>query len=191
MSSHQGTDISGLIATYKPRHVITKLYQSVELGGNGARYSIAQANSARASGCTVGGYVWLYAGIPGGQQVDSALDTARAAGIVFSERNPLWLDCEDYTDGTFPGLHVIRDAVQHCDALGVACGIYTGGWWWKPRTGNSTEFAHLPLWSSNYVNRPGLVDPGYGGWDLTTLAGTQWSGNPVDRSTFKAEYASP
>lgn len=189
MSSHQGLNIGPLIDQYQPDHVITKVYQSIELGGNGARYSIAQAKTAHDRGLSAGGYVWLYAGSGGAIQVDMALDTAARAGIAFGPTNPLWLDCEDYTDNTYPSLAVIRAAVARCGQMSIPCGIYTGGWWWKPRTGNSTEFSHLPLWSSNYVNRPGLVEPGYGGWTLETLAGTQWQGSPIDRSTFKAGYA--
>lgn len=190
-SSNNGLDIGGLIDDYAPAHVITKLYQSIELGGSGARYSIAQANTARGRGCTVSGYGWLYAGIGGARQANEFVATAGKAGIEFGPTNPLWLDCEDYTDGSYPDLGVIRQAVEWCERTGIPCGIYTGGWWWKPRTGNSTEFSHLPLWSSNYVGHAGLVEPGYGGWTLDTLGGTQWSGNPVDRSTFKAEYATP
>ncbi len=189
MSSHQGLDIGPLIDQYKPDHLITKLYQSIEMGGDGAKYSIAHAQSARARGRTVGGYVWLYAGIDGAQQVNSALDTAAHAGIVFSPTNPLWLDCEDYTDGTFPNLEIIRQAVEACESEGFPCGIYTGGWWWKPRTGNSTEFSHLPLWASIYDSSREMVAPGFGGW--TALAGKQWSGSPIDRSVFRWGHTEP
>src|SRR5205807_2463948 len=162
------------------RHVVVKLYQPVELGGNGAHYSFSQARTASLRGCTVGGYGWLYAGIDGARQVADFLDTATRAGIALGANNPLWLDCEDYTDGSHPSLAVIRQAVQECARRGVACGIYSAAWWWVPRTGDSGEFSALPLWAAIYDQRPVLVDAGFGGW--TTLAAKQWSGNPVDRS---------
>ena len=189
VSSNQGMDIGPLIDRYRPQHVITKLYQRIELGSVGYRYSIAHAETARARSCTVGGYGWLYAGIGGATQVGEFLRTAQGAGIALGLSNPLWLDCEDYTDGSYPSLDVIRQAVQECGRRGVACGIYTGGWWWIPRTRNAREFRSLPLWASVYDGSPEMVTVGFGGWHR--LAGKQWSGSPVDRSTFRAEYATP
>ena len=188
MSSHQGLNIGPLLTQYEPDHLITKLYQSVELGGNGARYSIAHAEAARRHGCTVGGYVWLYAGIDGAIQVADALETAQLAGINISLNNPLWLDCEDYTDGTYPSLDTIRQAVDECHSRGTACGIYTGMWWWTDKAQDSHEFSYLPLWAAVYDGEATLIDPGFGGW--TECAGHQYSGNPIDRSVFRAEFAS-
>lgn len=166
-----------------------KLYQKVELGGSGARFSVAQANTAQRKGCTTGGYVWLYAGIDGAKQVADAIDTASQAQLPLNERNPLWLDCEDYTDNSYPSLAVIRQAVAECQRRGITVGIYTGGWWWKSRAANSQEFTALPLWAAVYDGNPALIAPGFGGW--TEMAGHQWSGNPVDRSVFRADFATP
>lgn len=166
-----------------------KLYQDIELGGGGASYSVAQARTARERGCTVGGYVWLYAGIDGAHQVAAALDTAQKASITLGVRNPLWLDCEDYTDGSYPSLAVIQQAVAESGRRGIACGIYTGGWWWRPRTGNSQAFAGLPLWDAHYGIDPSLGAPGYGGWE--ERSGHQYTSKPVDRSVFNSAYATP
>jgi hypothetical protein len=190
-SSHNSLTIGSIIDQYKPGHVIVRAYQSIELSGNGAAYSIAQAATARQKGCTVGSYLWLYAGIDGARQVTDALITATRAGIVFGSRNPFWIDLETYTDGSHPSLITVQQAVAECERRGVPCGIYTAKWYWTGYMGNSLAFADLPLWDANYVGEPRLVVPTYGGWGMRTLAGTQWSGNPVDRSVFKAEYASP
>lgn len=186
VSSNQGLDIGALLDQHKPDHLIAKLYQRVELGGNGARFSIAHAQQARNRAMTQGGYGWLY-DFDGARQVGDFLATAEQAGIELGPTNPLWLDCEDYPDSTYPSLDTIRQAVAECDRRGVPCGIYTGAWWWKPRTGNSAEFADRPLWASVYDQQAVMVDVDFGGW--TKLAGKQWSGSPVDRSVFHSEYA--
>jgi hypothetical protein len=190
VSSAQSLDIGSLLDSFKPDHVIVKLYQTVELSGKGARYPIAQAQAARDRGCTVGGYVWLYAGIDGAKQVADALATAQRAGIELGERNPLWLDCELYeADGSSPGLNVISQAVKACQDQGVAVGIYTGKYWWRDQTGDSHAFAALPLWQANYDGNAILEAPGFGGWQ--SQAGHQWTSTPIDRSVFRAEFATP
>lgn len=187
VSSHQGLDIGPLLDRYQPEHVICKLYQPMELGGVGAEYPIAQAAAARAHGCTVGGYVWVYVGPDGRVQVANALATAARAQIELGPSNPLWLDCEDFTDGSYPSLGVIRQAVAECQRRGLAVGIYTGSWWWSPRTGDSAEFSALPLWYASYDGRAMLGSPGFGGW--TEAAGKQWTDEPVDRSVFRGRWA--
>lgn len=159
------------------------------MSGNGARYSVAHAKTAREHGCTVGGYGWLYAGIDGNRQVADFLDTAFKAQIVFSPTNPLWLDCEDDTDGSYPSLEILSDATDACARLGVPCGIYTAAWWWIPRTDDDKGFCDLPLWAAVYDGNPNLIAPGFGGW--TEMAGHQYTSTPVDRSVFNSAYATP
>lgn len=186
VSSHQGMDISAVVRQFSPDHVIVKLYQSIELGGDGAKYSVAQAHTARSLGCTTGGYVWLYANVDGAKQVIDALATADRAAVAFSQYNPLWLDCERYTDGSNPSVEVIHQAVAECQRRHVPCGIYTGAWWWKPYTGNSTAFMKLPLWAAVYDGKAEMVDVAFGGW--RTLAGKQWTSTPVDRNVFRSKW---
>lgn len=188
-SSAQGLSIGGLIDLYKPQHVVVKLYQSIELSGNGAQFSVEQAKTAQQKGCSTSGYGWLYTNIDGARQVTSFLDTASKAQLPLGPTNPLWLDCEDYTDGSYPSLSTISQAVQECERRGVFVGIYTGGPWWRKATGNSTQFSYLPLWLANYNGHTVLESPGFGGW--TACAGHQWSGNPIDRSVFDARFATP
>jgi hypothetical protein len=173
--------------------VIVKLYQGVERDQAGplARYSVAQAKQARGYGCTVGGYGWLYAGIPADRQVAEFLDTGVKAGLHISERNPLWLDCEDYADAqghvSYPSLETIEQAVDACVRMSIPCGIYTAAWWWIPRTGNNEGFSGLPLWDAIYDGNPNLIAPKFGGW--VEMAGHQWTSTPIDRSVFRARFA--
>ncbi len=188
VSSAQGCAIGALIDTYAPQHVITKAYQSVELGGAGAHHTICQAEAARAHGCTVGAYVWLYGGIDGAKQVSDALAAVASAGIMLGPSNPLWLDCETYTDGSYPSIEVIGQAVAECDQRGIACGIYTAAWFWQGELDEPAAFGNLPLWYAHYDGQPTLDPPGFGGW--ASAAGKQYAGSPVDRSVFRREFAS-
>ncbi len=59
VSSHQPTDLTALIQAHRIEHVIVRLYQPDEQPSQDiTREQIA---STRANGCTVGGYMWLYA----------------------------------------------------------------------------------------------------------------------------------
>jgi hypothetical protein len=96
----------------------------------------------------------------------------------------LWIDCETYLDeDPGPDATWLREAVDECRRAGVRPGIYTGGWWWRDKLGNTTEFADLPLWAAEYCEPR---DPAsctlFGGW--TEASGKQWTENPVDRSVF-------
>ncbi len=143
--------------------------------------------SAKANGCTVGGYVWLYASIHGATQVASALETAQRAGVTLPL---LWLDCEQYTDGSDPDVTVIRQAEAECNRVGMPCGIYTGEWWWDGRSHplhGSTEFEHLPLWYANYDLAPTLDVPDFGGWEMA--GAHQYTSTPIDRSIIRSDLA--
>jgi hypothetical protein len=178
------------IGLFQPDHIITKIYQRVELGGDGSKFTVAHAKTARLHYKTVGGYVWLYDGISEAQQIGDAIHVAQQAGIVFKETNPLWIDCETYTDGTYPKLAGIKRAVDACKANGIPCGIYTGRWFWHGHLGNPNDLSYLPLWDANYVDTDKIIAPTYGGWNMETIAGIQWTSNPIDRNIFKKRYAS-
>lgn len=87
---------------------------------------------------------------------------------------PLWLDCEYKT-----GLDVqsvrerIHAAVNQCGAQ--CAGIYTGSWWWQPKTANYDGFKDLPLWHAAYQPQPDSLDLShpYGGWTKAQV--WQWS----------------
>lgn len=178
-SSYQPRDLSALIAAHGVEHVVVKAYQTIEHIDR--QHSIDQMVSARANGCSVGAYVWLYAGISPAHQVQDALRVAEDAG----EALPLlWLDLEPYTDGSMPSVYETHQAVDECRRQGVAVGIYTGAWCW-PRMGNTEAFSDLPLWAAVYQGGPTLNIPLFGGW--TFASGHQYTSNPVDLSVFLPE----
>lgn len=189
VSSAQPQDLSALIEQYGPSHIVVKLYSAVEA----ARYqawTLAQAKSARDNGCTVGGYIWIYSSpVDPRHTVQSALDLADQAGIAL----PIaWLDAETYTDGSYPTIDTLEAAADEVQRLGLKPGVYTGGWFWKGHLGNTPRLGDLPLWSSQYDDVASLDNVTlYGGWTRERVGGKQWSGSPVDRSVFRAEFATP
>lgn len=112
-------------------------------------------------------YVYLY------DNFNSFADQVKEAIRRFADFpvRRLWLDCEFATTAP-PDVVVerIQRAVDACNVAGVTCGIYTGGWWWRPMTGNYVGFADVPLWFASYVtpgmgpNCPAGLRPGFGGW---------------------------
>jgi cell wall-associated NlpC family hydrolase len=182
VASYQPTDLTDLIRQTGARHVVVKLYQSVErIGGRmtGAEHSRAQIASARANGCTVGGYLWGYAERDPVVSVRDALALAQSAGITLPI---LWLDIEPYTDGSIPSVDWIRAALAECEAQGVRGGIYSGAWVW-PRLGNPS-LPDVPLWTAIYDGSPALDVAAYGGM---RLVGKQYGTTPCDTNVFLPE----
>lgn len=108
-------------------------------------------------------YVYLNFGGDPAQQVTDALGHVYGFPI-----QRLWLDCEDTNSGKAPHENVqfIQRAVEACGER-IACGIYTGRWWWVPHTDNSTAFSSLPLWVATDDEHPDLSFPAagpFGGW---------------------------
>ncbi len=129
------------------------------------------------------GYWWLYADIGSRDQARDAVALARECGL----NGILWIDVEDYTDGSAPSLQDIRDAIDECEKLGVRPGIYSGQWVFDKHFPNVTEFAEarVPLWVSQYDGVPNLESfKPFGGW--TRCAGKQYSADQIDRSVFDA-----
>jgi hypothetical protein len=193
VSSHQASDLRTLIGQHRPAHVVVKLYLPVEnVSGD---YSRAQITSAKAAGCTVGGYVWCYGSEDPRKTVRDAIGLARSAGV---ELPVLWLDCESYTVGgevrdPGPDAAWLRAAIDESRELGVKPGIYTGGWWWRERMNNSREFADLPLWAADYNGNADIEDVRlFGGW--THASAKQFaeklpSGAGLDQDVFSIEVA--
>lgn len=181
VSSAQPRDLSALIAEHQPGHVVVKLYQTIE--NISQDYSAAQIASAQADGCTVGGYVWLYGGVNIEQQVHDAVALARRCGVALPI---LWVDCETYTDGTYPTLLEALSACEAAERLGVKAGIYTGNWfvrdYWKP-VGGIGELKWRPAWLADYNGQEDLNTPSpY--WPAEMVLGHQYQGSPIDLSTF-------
>lgn len=128
----------------------------------------AQVRNARAAGLEVEAYVYLYFG-EGSAVFDVAGRTNEKLDLIDSVGGVrrVWLDCEDTKNALGPAmiLGLIDAARLAVEARGYEVGIYTGGWWWVPRTGNSVRFAHLPLWVAQY-DRIADVDQValFGGW---------------------------
>lgn len=118
----------------------------------------------------------------------------------------LWLDAEDsahpYDEAQ------LWECVRICERAGMPTGIYTGRWWWVPRTGNSQAFAHLPLWDAHYLSGApepdlSLTPPSashnfnpYGGWakpeilqwhNTTTFCGHSVDLNVMEDAGIPAE----
>jgi hypothetical protein len=182
VSSHQPRDLSAIIRQHRPEHVIVRMYLPEEHPPQ--EHSIAQVESARDNGRSVGAYVWAYRSSDPRTTIRDGLALAGRCGLV---PPVLWIDCETYLDQD-PGPDVawLREAVDECRRAGVQPGIYTGGWWWREKLGNTTEFGDLPLWAAEYREPR---DPAsctlFGGW--TRAMGKQWTEHPVDRSVFLAE----
>jgi len=141
-----------------------------------------QIRDARAFGASVSGYVWAYWGVDALEHINSALDVAPPG----SNLKMIWIDCEDDA-GAAPGtvgpwLVTAREIIE---ARGYRMGIYTGRYWWQDKTGNSEVFADLPLWLADYDNVDTLeMRYPFGGW--TTLAGKQYTSDPIDLDVFSS-----
>lgn len=159
-----------------------KLAQSIERVGL-QDVSLAQAASARANGCSTGGYIWLYKDADPRRAVREALELATRAGIVLPV---LWIDVEDYPPGSgiLPTVPTIMQALDECSAVGLRPGIYSSVGMWA-RIGNPS----LPgvwAWVAGYVDAmPSSLDdaPQFGNLHIV---GWQWTSSPIDRSIFRA-----
>ena len=133
------------------------------------------------------GYRWLNLNEPIVPQMDNAF---ASMGRHVDRVRMWWIDCEDESLGPMGPAEVvdaIGDAVEYCERDGVGHGIYTGGWWWIPRTGDSDTFAHLTLWNADY--RAAEHHLPYGGWTESAMwqfeGTTMVCGQSVDRNLAK------
>jgi hypothetical protein len=193
VSDSQPKDLSALIAKYGATHVVVKLYLMAEGGKTKQTYTLMQAASAKASGASVGGYVWGYSSEDPRDTARQATGLYRRAGCV----GPLRLDVEEYTyqDGHMePPLTVewIEAFVDECDVLGVSTRIpvvYTRLQYIRDTfPGGLAAFATLAgkvdLWLANYDGVATLdseTPPGF------RLVGKQYAGAPIDVDVFDAD----
>ncbi len=187
VSSYQPRNLSALIATHKPQHVIPKLYLPIE--NVSQEHSRAQIRSAWANGCTVGGYVWCYGSADPYATIDSVVTLCASVDLILPL---LWLDCETYADDPGPNADWLSRAVDHAERdYGMTCGIYTGLWWINGHfPGGQAEFsnfARLPIWLSDYDGNPDINDVTLPqGW--TEAAAKQYTATPVDLSSIRDQY---
>ncbi len=119
--------------------------------------------------------------------------TINAIGSYWDYVNHLWLDVEDtLTDKTPQEIIDWLDAfISLIPKAMPPIGIYTGGWYWIPKLGNTTHFNHLPLWWS-YYDRQANFDAWdahkFGGWIKPLIkqyqGTTQLCGVPVDLNVW-------
>lgn len=193
VSSHQSRDLGSLIRTHGPKHVVVRMYLPEE--NPSQDHTRAQVASARAAGCTVGGYVWCYQDLDPQKTVRDAIALARSVHLMLPV---LWLDCETYKNSSGvtergPDAAWIRAAADECRTLGVRPGIYTARWWWREHMDNTREFADLPLWAAEYDDNPDVEDVTlFGGW--ARACGKQYaeklpSGAGLDQNVFRDEVS--
>lgn len=133
----------------------------------------AAAERLRDAGISIlGFYGLIYFGHPYGEtrDVDWAIQLAQRYGV-----SRVWLDCEidafevGFVNSTAPNpekrVAAVQRAVDRVQDAGLNAGIYTGSWWWSPKTWNSTAFSHLPLWHAAYpYDGQPIRTVNYGGW---------------------------
>jgi hypothetical protein len=138
-----------------------------------------QLETALSAGASVSGYVWGYWGEEPQQYIQYVMDLYEWAPLRM-----VWLDAED-TNGATPGVVVpwLTAASEGIRARAHAPGIYTGSWFWRPYTDDSTALRQLPLWYAHYDIEPTLLLPDpFGGW--VRALGHQYTDQPVDQSIF-------
>jgi hypothetical protein len=155
---------------------ISFIIPGTQTGRDGRNHTQQQIDAARAAGLEVPAvYVFLY--WRGAQAEVAEIERAKTFRPAF-----IWLDCEWKTEAEEPPRPMPQPAqivaqIQACvDACApVPCGVYTAAWWWPRWTGDSTAFAHLPLWHAAYPFGGRRLPPAayrpdfgafraYGGW---------------------------
>jgi hypothetical protein len=152
---------------------------------------IAQMQLAQQAGIPFDGYIYDYLADPSWR--DGCLQGLQALvgqGLVCRR---LWADEEDVSSSTqsmsvparVRAISVSLKAIDLAPTKINPTGVYTGAWWWKPYTSNSSAFSDRPLWLANYDGNPD-TSVGYvplGGWPYVTTkqyAGSQPDGTDLD-----------
>lgn len=132
-------------------------------------------------------YVYDYLGAP--DWLDGALEGLSQAQAEEGLRpRKLWLDEEDTeTEAgwtTADRVVAIGQSARRALNAGYATGIYTGAWWWGPKTSNNRSFTDLPLWAAQYDNiADASVFTPFGGWSacrIKQFAGSQPDGTDLN-----------
>lgn len=191
-SNYQGTLSPQMVQCFKDRgiaHVVIRASLEDAVKRQLARQ---QLQALKDGGIGISVYLWCYHSMDPAQQAQQALDW-------YGDLTPSiwWLDAEEVDprwDGDGPAQRVawLQTCLQTLEQAGQRAGIYTGAWWWKPFTADSTAFAGYPLWVAEYDNRPDLdVFYPFGGW--SACQGKQYTGNgelcglrPIDLDAFDA-----
>jgi hypothetical protein len=196
VSSHQPADLTDIIREHKPEHVIVRVYLDHE--SPPLSHSAAQIASARAMGCTVGGYIWAYQSVDPAVTIDRTIRACAQIGLVLPV---CWIDCETYASRSGvildegPDAKWLRAALARAHEYEMPCGIYTASWWVKGHFPGGydayREFAGLPQWLAEYDGVANLDDfePFSG---ITQISAKQWSvwkgAYELDRTVIRDEF---
>ena len=151
---------TGEVTTQQMQCLARRGVRRVSVGAQRRAVARQQLATAVAAGLEVEAYVYLYLRSDVAQRVRAALETVDGFRV-----RRLWLDAEDTTSG-LSAAEVVERLQRARNACGdFPAGIYTGAWWWRPRTGDSSAFSDPPLWVAQYDGRRSLDGvPGFGGW---------------------------
>lgn len=150
--------------------LVNQGYTKAIVGCSYGTVARAQLAAFSAGGMSIEAYCWVSFTNDWIAPLDKAIATIQGTGV-----SRLWLDCEE-DPGKTPAIDRIQQAHLYVSSrTELPLGIYTGGWWWTPNTGDSTFFSDLdfPLWSAEYVNAP--APHLYGGWSEVAIWQTRGS----------------
>lgn len=134
------------------------------------------AAKAKAAGLPImATYAFLYFGMDTLGQTMAAVRISKKYGIP-----RVFMDCESGQGTERDGITIeerqaeLRDCIHAVTTEGLSAGIYTGGYWWPAKMGNTTEWAALPLWHAAYYNdHTKQKAVSYGGWSECAIH--QWT----------------
>lgn len=157
-----------------------------------------------AAGLLVEAYVYLYFPLSPFNQTPE--DRVRNCLKMIEDHNVrrLWLDVEESSDSASPEdtVAALRRCVAECEAAGVEAGIYTRANSYQDHVGDSTAFAHLPLWHAGYLGQGPDLDMSrmpadfegfrpYNGWQRPLIwqwwNTTTFGGHSVDLNVMEVE----
>lgn len=116
------------------------------------------------AGMAVEAYAWVSFGNDWQRLIDRAL-----AAIKDTPVRRFWLDCEEEPKAANTTQR-IREARDYAASLtSLPLGIYTGGWWWVPNTGDWQGMNDLPLWTADYRTPDDKGPKLYGGWTQAAI----------------------
>ena len=169
ISNYTGYLSAETLQAWKDAGIVTVIVRASTESQEKRSIARQQLKACYAAGFTIQAYMWLY--FDGSNPIQQMLDALNVcAGYPV---HLMWIDCEDTCDLTTED--VIATIQQAVDASTITVGVYTGGWWWKDKTGNTDTFSYLPLLDADYDDNQSLGNfSQYGGW---THRSKQYAGN--------------
>lgn len=163
-------------STFDPACMLSEGVAAIILGCQREDIADQMAAKAQAAGLPIiATYAFLYFGQDTLGQTMAAVRISKRYGIP-----RVFLDCESGEGTERPGITVaerqaeLRDCIHAVTTEGLAAGIYSGAFWWPSHMGNTTEWAHLPLWHAAYYNDGSRQrNVAYGGWSECAIH--QWT----------------